>query len=147
MSRLRRDHDDVYDATTAGYRVGMERSRHATELDDVTGRRVEASPGGIDVARRRSPRARTASPGRASPSYDGAGVAAGLVLLVCVGIVITVLVAQNVESVDFDFLWWGASVPLAVIILAVAVTTLVIDQVVGSIWRRRRRHARELSQR
>lgn len=55
------------------------------------------------------------------------------------------IVAQNTESVPFEFLWWDADISLAALLLATAFLVLVVDAIVGVVWRRRRRHVRELS--
>jgi uncharacterized integral membrane protein len=75
----------------------------------------------------------------------GAGVAAGAVVLVVAAVLIVVVVAQNGERVEFEFLAWDADVSLAVLVLTAAVITLVIDQVVGMVWRHRRRRARVMA--
>jgi len=120
----------------------MARTRHQEPLTDVTGRRIEASPGGIippEDAVRGEARAKAAV-GRS----EGTGVTAGLLLLILLGAALVVMVAQNVEDVPFSFLWWEATVPLAVLLLVSALGTLVVDQAVGVVWRRRRRRARAM---
>jgi len=77
--------------------------------------------------------------------YEGAGVMAGLLVLLAVAILVVVVVAQNTDRVTFELLWWDARVPLAVLVLCAALATLVVDQVVGLVWRRRRRKLRALS--
>jgi uncharacterized integral membrane protein len=75
----------------------------------------------------------------------GAGVAAGAVALVVAAVLIVVVVAQNGERVEFEFLAWDADVSLALLVLIAAVVALVIDQVVGMVWRHRRRRARAMA--
>jgi uncharacterized integral membrane protein len=79
--------------------------------------------------------------------YEGAGIAAGFIALVVTAAAVLVVVGQNVERVPFEFLWWEANVPLAVLLLATALAVLVLGELVGLIWRRRRRTVRQLSAR
>ena len=78
--------------------------------------------------------------------YQGAGVAAGLIVLLVAGAAVVIVVAQNVDRVDFEFLWWSVRAPLAALLLITAFAVVSIDQVVGFVWRRRRRRVRELTQ-
>jgi uncharacterized integral membrane protein len=102
-----------------------------------------ASPGTVDKV--------AATPASPDRSNDGArrsrpnpGVAAGVVFLVLGGILVFMVVAQNSERVTFEFAWWDVRVPLAVVVLAAVLLTVVVDQVVGLAWRRRRRQYRTL---
>jgi uncharacterized integral membrane protein len=79
--------------------------------------------------------------------YEGVGIAAGFIALVVAAVAVLVVVGQNVERVPFEFLWWEADVPLAVLLLATALAVLVLGELVGLIWRKRRRTVRQLSAR
>jgi uncharacterized integral membrane protein len=101
-----------------------------------------------------SPSGTTRSPGsvgrqgsadQARGGAEGAGLAAGAIVLVAAALLIVVVVAQNGERVEFEFLWWDATVPLGLLLLIAAVVTLVTDQVVGMVWRHRRRRVRAMT--
>jgi uncharacterized integral membrane protein len=79
--------------------------------------------------------------------YESSGVAAGVITLLLAGALIVAVVAQNSDDVPFDFLWWSLTAPLAVLLLCAVLLTLIVDQLVGAIWRRRRRHMRNLESR
>jgi uncharacterized integral membrane protein len=73
-------------------------------------------------------------------------VAAGLILLLVAGAAVVIVVTQNTDRVDFEFLWWSIRAPLSALLLIVAFVVVSIDQVVGLVWRRRRRRVRQLTQ-
>jgi uncharacterized integral membrane protein len=75
------------------------------------------------------------------------GIAAGFIALVLAAAAVLVVVGQNVERVPFEFLWWEASVPLAVLLLSTALIVLIVSELVGLIWRKRRRQVRQLTAR
>jgi uncharacterized integral membrane protein len=104
---------------------------------------VTHSPSG--TTRRRGSVGRERPADEAVGDFRGAGVAAGAVVLLAAAVLIVVVVAQNGERVAFEFLWWDATVPLALLLLIAAVATVVIDQVVGMVWRYRRRRVRAVT--
>jgi uncharacterized integral membrane protein len=106
---------------------------------------VEARPGEIRTATPGETAGGSATTRRADGRAEGAGITGGLILLLIIGFALVVLVAQNTEEVRFEFLGWDAEVPLVVLLLAVAFATLLLDQIVGWIWRRRRRRVRALT--
>jgi uncharacterized integral membrane protein len=61
--------------------------------------------------------------------------AASLVL----GVAIILAIAQNSGSVRVHYIVWDSSVSLVVIVLTTALAAILLDQVGGLIWRRRRR--------
>ncbi len=63
------------------------------------------------------------------------GLAGGIVLTVAV----IILAWQNVQTVDVNYLAWTVEAPLVAVILATAVVTVIIDELIGLIWRRRKR--------
>ncbi|MDP9332265.1 MAG: lipopolysaccharide assembly protein LapA domain-containing protein [Actinomycetota bacterium] len=74
------------------------------------------------------------------PVPTGTGLSAGLIVGVLFGLAVIILAAQNTAHVGFRFLWWHARSPLVVIILGTGLAGVVLDEVVGLLWRRRRRH-------
>jgi uncharacterized integral membrane protein len=74
------------------------------------------------------------------PVPTGTGVSASLIIGVVFALGVVILAAQNTAHVGFRFLWWHVRSPLVVIILGTALAGVVLDEVVGVLWRRRRRH-------
>jgi len=74
---------------------------------------------------------------RARAARRGAGtwVAIGFV----VSSALVVLIAQNTDAVEIEWLWWEARIPLAVLLLATGLFASGLTVLVGTIWRRRRR--------
>ena len=71
--------------------------------------------------------------------YRGTGIiwaAVGLVLAVALFVIITL---QNMQDVEFSFLWFDAATPLSLILAITFAVALVIGEVIGFVWRRRRR--------
>ena len=54
-------------------------------------------------------------------------------------IVILVLIFQNTDSVKLEWLWFDIEAPLVVIVLVTALTTGLLTELFGWLWRRRRR--------
>lgn len=78
--------------------------------------------------------------GEVRTEYRGTGLMGGAVL-VLVGIALVIVVAlQNTQEVAFEFLWADLSVPLIVLLLITVGITVLIDEVIGFVWRRRRRN-------
>lgn len=71
--------------------------------------------------------------------YRGAGIMWGAIALVLVAAAFVIVAMQNAHDVEFDFLWWSVSTPLILIIAITIAVTLVIDELVGLLWRRQRR--------
>ncbi len=80
-----------------------------------------------------------------APTYRGAGIRWSYLFGSVLTVAIIILAAQNTESVEFEFLTWNYTAPLAAVILATAFVAIVIDELIGVIWRFRRR--RQLRQR
>lgn len=85
---------------------------------------------------------------RAEPEreYVGAGFIGGLVILILLGLVLVALIAQNAETVPFSLLWFDAEISLAALLLGAAVLAVLVSELVGLVWRRRRRKYRALRQ-
>jgi uncharacterized integral membrane protein len=79
--------------------------------------------------------------------YAGVGFVGGVVALIVLGLLLVVLIIQNAEAVEFSVLWWSAEVPLAALLLATAVISIAVAELVGVLWRRRRRAIKTLVER
>ena len=78
-------------------------------------------------------------PTRTVREYKGTGImwgAIGLVLLL-VGFIIVVL--QNGDNVEFNFLWITVTTPLSLVIAVTTAVSLAVGELIGFVWRRRRR--------
>ena len=60
------------------------------------------------------------------------------VLLVGV-VLVAVFAVQNTESVHVEFLWFEGRFPLAIVILVTAVAAVLLAELAGLVYRRRRR--------
>jgi len=63
----------------------------------------------------------------------------GLISFIALSMVVIILAAQNTQSVTVKALGWQAEAPLVVIILITVLVSVVLDELVGVIIRRRRR--------
>ena len=71
--------------------------------------------------------------------YSGTGLYSGLFALVLVAAGLIVLAAQNSDSVTVSLLGVEVSAPLFAVLLATLLAGVVVDEIVGWIWRNRRR--------
>lgn len=71
--------------------------------------------------------------------YRGTGIMWGAIALVLIAAAFVIVALQNSHTVEFEFLWLDVSTPLILIIAITIAATLVVDEVVGLLWRRRRR--------
>lgn len=69
----------------------------------------------------------------------GTGVSISLVLGLLLGVAVVILAFQNVDDVTVDFLTLRLDAPLVVVILGSVLIGVAFDEVVGVLWRRRRR--------
>lgn len=74
--------------------------------------------------------------------YASTGVTGTAILLAVLAIAITILLAQNTEQVDFQYLTFDAEVPLYVLFLVTALGASLMTVLASAIWRRRRRSAK-----
>lgn len=73
--------------------------------------------------------------------FAGTGLFWGLIVVLLLGVAIVILAAQNPEPVSLRWLVFEMDVSLVAIILATAVVAVILDQLIGLAWRRRRRQA------
>ena len=71
--------------------------------------------------------------------YTGTGVTGTVIALALLAIAAVILLAQNTESVPFEFVTWNAEVPLYVLFLVTAVAASLATMLASAVWRRRRR--------
>jgi uncharacterized integral membrane protein len=71
--------------------------------------------------------------------FAGTGLFWGLIVVLLLGVAIVILAAQNPEPVELRWLGFEIEVSLVAIILATAVVAVILDQLIGLAWRRRRR--------
>lgn len=74
--------------------------------------------------------------------YTGTGVTGTVVLLALLAIAVVILLAQNTDSVPFQYLTFEADVPLYVLFLVTALGASLMTVLASAIWRRRRRRTR-----
>lgn len=78
---------------------------------------------------------------RAEPErvFVGTGLFWGLIVGVILALAVIVLAAQNTDTVTITFLAWDFSTPLIVLILGTLLIGLVVDELLGLVYRKRRR--------
>lgn len=86
-------------------------------------------------------------PGAEQPSEQpvvspSAGIPWGLGFGLLFALAVAVFAVQNDRDVDIRFLGWEGEMPLAVLVIGVAIASIIFDEVVGVVYRRRRRARR-----
>jgi uncharacterized integral membrane protein len=71
--------------------------------------------------------------------FVGTGFFWGLVFGVLITAVVIVFAAQNTASIEVRFLGWRFSTPVIVLILGSVLAGIIIDEVAGLVYRRRKR--------
>lgn len=71
--------------------------------------------------------------------YRGTGFYVGLGAILLFAFVLLVLSVQNTQNVTVEFLGWDFTIPLFGVAIGAALVAIVIDELVGLVWRRRRR--------
>ncbi len=79
------------------------------------------------------------TPDQAKRAGRGPGFALALVAFVLVTVAIIALVFQNQDPVPLRWLWIETEVPLFVVVLVAGLVAVLLDELVGFIWRVRRR--------
>lgn len=74
-----------------------------------------------------------------SPVAVDAGIPWGLVFFLILSVLMAVFAVQNTQDVELEFLTWSGEFPLIMIIVGVFVTAVILDEILGTILRRRRR--------
>jgi len=71
--------------------------------------------------------------------YRGSGFYVGLVLILVIAALILVFAIQNTTEVALEFLGLDFTVPVFAIALGAALVAVVLDELIGLVWRRQRR--------
>lgn len=71
--------------------------------------------------------------------FVGTGVFWGLIVGVILALAVLILAAQNTTNVTISFLGWDFSTPLIVLILGALLIGIVLDELYGLVYRKRRR--------
>ncbi len=77
----------------------------------------------------------------APPPVD-AGIPWGLVFFLILSVLMAIFAVQNTQDVELEFLTWSGEFPLIMIIVGVFVTAVILDEILGTFLRRRRRTRR-----
>jgi uncharacterized integral membrane protein len=104
--------------------------------------RDEAAARDDSRAERDAPEEQTTSAAETTPEgkvFIGTGFFWGLVLGLILATLVIILAAQNTASITVRFLGWEISTPLIVLILGSLLIGVVLDEVAGAIYRRRKR--------
>lgn len=71
--------------------------------------------------------------------FAGTGLFWGLIVGVILAVAVVILAAQNTDTATISFLGWDFSTPLVVLILGSLLIGIVLDELFGLVYRRRRR--------
>lgn len=71
--------------------------------------------------------------------YAGTGFYVGLGATLVVALILLVLAVQNTQDVMVSFLGWDFTFPLFGVAIGAALAAVVLDELIGLVWRRRRR--------
>lgn len=74
-----------------------------------------------------------------SVQYRGTGFYLGLVVILVFALALLVLAVQNTQEVDVDFFGFVLTVPLFAVAIGAAILAVVLDELIGLVWRRQRR--------
>lgn len=92
-----------------------------------------------DPARSDPESEQTASVAEPERVFLGTGLFWGLIVGVILALAVVILAAQNTATVTVSFLAWDFSTPLIVLILGSLLIGIVVDELFGLIYRKRRR--------
>lgn len=78
------------------------------------------------------------------PTYvePGPGIPWRITLFLVLAVVVVVFAVQNTQAVELRFLAWDWRLPLVIIILVAVVVSVLLDEIVGGMLKRRRLHRR-----
>jgi uncharacterized integral membrane protein len=99
-------------------------------------------PGGVDLLIFRSWRAarrRHMSGEDNRVEYRGTGFYVGLVAILLFALALLVVAVQNTQEVEVDFFGLELTVPLFGVAIGAAILAVILDELIGLVWRRQRR--------
>jgi uncharacterized integral membrane protein len=102
--------------------------------DDERQDRAPAADAGSEAEKEKT--ARRAEPERV---FVGTGLFWGLIFGVILALAVIILAAQNTDTVTISFLAWEFSTPLIVLILGALLIGVIVDELLGLVYRKRRR--------
>lgn len=71
--------------------------------------------------------------------YRGTGFYVGLLAIILFALTLFILAVQNTQDVQIDFLGFTFSLPLFGVAIGAAIIAVIIDELIGLVWRKRRR--------
>lgn len=77
-----------------------------------------------------------------TPVERPAGLPWRLTVFLMMTVLIVVFAVQNTQDVELRFLGWSWQLPLVIVILIAVVVSVILDEVLGGIIKRRRLHRR-----
>ncbi len=69
----------------------------------------------------------------------GTEVPFGLILFLIISVLVVLFAVQNTQDVELRFMTWEGEFPLALIMAGAVAVTVVLDEILGLVLRRRRR--------
>jgi uncharacterized integral membrane protein len=78
------------------------------------------------------------------PREVRAGMPWGAVLLLIWAVALIIFSVQNAESATVEFLAWGWSMPVALLVMITALVTLFVTAIGAAVYRRRRKQRAEM---
>lgn len=75
--------------------------------------------------------------------YRGTGFYLGLVAIILFAVALLVLAVQNTQEVDVEFFGFVFNVPLFAVAIGAALLAVILDELIGLVWRRQRRNRLE----
>lgn len=74
-----------------------------------------------------------------SPAKTSDGLPWGLVAFLILAVVLALFTVQNTQNVALNFMNWSGEFPLIMIIVGVFAVGVILDEILGTVLRRRRR--------
>jgi uncharacterized integral membrane protein len=75
----------------------------------------------------------------ARPARANTGFSWGFAIFLLIGLGFVVFAVQNMTDVPVKFLGWDFTIALPLLLVVIALISVIADEVVGVIWRRRQR--------
>lgn len=71
--------------------------------------------------------------------YRGTGFYVGLAAILLSALVLLILAVQNTQDVTVAFLGWEFTVPLFAVAIGAGLLTVILDELIGLVWRKQKR--------